>query len=56
MTESDIKLMLLNTTAMTVSMAHVETLLKVALLIVSIGYTAQRWWLLQVNKNNKNKK
>ena len=54
MTESDIKIILLNTTAMTVSMAHVETVLKVALLIVSIGYTAQRWWLLQVNKKKNN--
>lgn len=54
MTQSDIKIILLNATAMTISMAQVETALKVALLVVSIGYTAQRWWLLQVNKKKNN--
>ena len=51
MNESDIKVLLLNTSAMTISMAHIEVMLKLALLLVSIGYTAQRWWLLQKNKN-----
>ena len=51
MNESDFKLLLLNTSAMTISMAQVEVMLKLALLLVSIGYTAQRWWLLQKNKN-----
>ena len=50
MNESDVKLVLLNTTAMTISMSQIEVMLKLALLLVSIGYTAQRWWLLQKNK------
>lgn len=50
MNEHDIKLFLLNTTAMTISMAQVETVLKLSLLLVSIGYTAQRWYYLHKNK------
>lgn len=47
MNEHDVRLVLLNTTAMTVSMSQVETLLKLALLLMSIGYTAHRWYLLR---------
>ena len=50
MNEHDIKLFLLNTTAMTISMAQVETVLKLSLLLVSIGYTVQRWYYLHKNK------
>jgi len=53
MNEHDVRLVLLNTTAMTISMSQIEVMLKLALLLVSIGYTAQRWWLLQKNKNKK---
>ena len=47
MNESDIKVLLLNASAMTISMAHIEIMLKIALLLVSIGYTAHRWHLLR---------
>lgn len=50
MKEQDIRLLLLNTTAMGVSMAQVEMILKISLLLVSIGYTVQRWWLLYKSK------
>ena len=50
MNEHDVRLVLLNTTAMTVSMSQVEILLKLALLLMSIGYTAHRWYLLRKNK------
>ena len=50
MNESDVKLVLLNTTAMTISMAQVETVLKLMLLLISIGYTAQRWYFLRKEK------
>jgi len=53
MNESDVKLVLLNTTAMTISMAQVETILKLMLLLISIGYTAQRWYFLRREKQNK---
>ena len=51
MTEQDFRLMLLNVTTMGISMAQVEMLLKISLLLVSIGYTAQRWWILHKNKS-----
>ena len=47
MNETDIKVLLLNATTFTVSMAHIETTLKLLLLIISIGYTAQRWYFLR---------
>lgn len=47
MNEHDVRLVLLNTTAMTISMSQVETLLKLTLLLMSIGYTAHRWYLLR---------
>lgn len=50
MNEQDIRVLLLNTTAMGISMAQVEMILKISLLAVSIGYTAQRWWLLYKSK------
>jgi len=50
MNEHDIKLFLVNTAAMTISMSQVETALKLALLLVSIGYTLQRWHFLRKNK------
>jgi len=53
MTEQDFKLMLLNVTTMGISMAQVETILKISLLLISIGYTAQRWWILHKNKNKE---
>jgi hypothetical protein len=35
---------------MTISMAQVETALKLLLLAVSIGYTFQRWYFLRKEK------
>jgi hypothetical protein len=51
MSEQDVRLLLLNVTAMGISMSHVEMFLKISLLLVSIGYTAQRWWILYKNKD-----
>ena len=50
MTESDIKLVLLNATTLTISMSQIETVLKILLLIFSIGYTAQRWYFMNKKK------
>lgn len=51
MTAEDAKLYVLNLSALGISMANVEVVLKVLLLMISIGYTAQRWYLL--HQNNK---
>tara|TARA_R110001592_G_scaffold183939_1_gene427666 strand:- start:621 stop:800 length:180 start_codon:yes stop_codon:yes gene_type:complete len=47
----DVKMYLLNVSALAISMSHIDMILKITLLVFSIGYTAQRWWLL--NKNSK---
>jgi len=51
MNETDIKVLLLNATTLSISMSQVETALKMLLLIISIGYTAQRWHFLRKNRN-----
>lgn len=52
MTHEDFKVTLLNLTALGISMSAIETTLKITLLIISIGYTAQRWYLLSKDKEN----
>ena len=52
MTESDIKVMLLNASTFALTFAQIEMLLKISLLIISIGYTAQRWYLMYKNQKN----
>ena len=52
MTAEDAKLYVLNLSALGVSMANVEVVLKVLLLMISIGYTAQRWYLLHQNSKD----
>jgi hypothetical protein len=47
MTETDIKVMLLNASTFAISFSEVEMALKILLLIISIGYTAQRWHFLR---------
>ena len=52
MNETDIKLLLLNSATLTVSMSQIETTLKLLLLLISIGYTAQRWYFLRKNRED----
>jgi hypothetical protein len=52
MTETDIKVMLLNAGTFAISFSQIEEVLKLALLLISIGYTAQRWYLMHKNKDN----
>jgi len=47
----DIKLYTLNGSAFTLSFMEIETMLKIILLLVSIGYTIARWY--EIHKNNK---
>jgi hypothetical protein len=53
MTETDLKVYFLNVSTLAISFAQIEAALKIALLILSIGYTAQRWYLMHKNKNNE---
>jgi hypothetical protein len=47
----DIKLIALNGATLTLSMTEMETVLKIVLLLVSIGFTIARWY--DIHKKNK---
>jgi len=50
----DLKLYCLNITSFTVvSFDWLEPMLKIILLLMTIGYTAHRWWLMKKNKDEK---
>jgi hypothetical protein len=46
MNSTDLKVYMINTATMLISMSNLEAMLKIVLLIASIGYTAQRWYLM----------
>jgi len=50
MSISDIKLLIINGVALAVSMTHIEISLKIILLLLTIGYTAHKWWKLKKDK------
>ena len=52
MQEADARLFLINTATLTITMAEVEVFLKILLLLFSIGYTAQRWYVLNRKRWN----
>jgi len=51
---TDYKTLLINLGTFLFSMSNVDVILKVILLVVTICYTLQKWWLL--NKSNGKKK
>jgi hypothetical protein len=51
MTFTDIKIYALNGGSLMLSFTNIDSVLKIILLSVSIGYTLQRWYLM--NKENK---
>lgn len=48
----DLKLYTINTFTMAITFTNIEATLKILLLIASIGYTLQRWYIMNENKNN----
>ena len=50
----DIKMYLLNIGTLAISMSHIDLILKITLLVLSVGYTAQRWYLLNKESKKKN--
>lgn len=50
----DIKMYLLNISTLAISFSQIDMILKITLLILSVGYTAQRWYLLNKESKNKN--
>ena len=52
MTTTDLKIYALNGLAMVLNFSAVEVTLKIVLTLVVIGYTCQKWYLMNKNKNN----
>lgn len=50
---SDIRLYMLNIGALAISMSDIEMILKISLLVLSIGYTVNKWFLLKNKKENE---
>ena len=50
----DIKMYLLNIGTLAISMSHIDMILKITLLVLSVGYTARRWYLLNKESKKKN--
>jgi hypothetical protein len=50
----DIKVLMVNGFLISFSFSNVELGLKIFSLLLAIGYTTRRWWLMEKNKNNDN--
>jgi len=48
---TDFKTLLINIGAFGISMTNIDIALKIILVLVTIGYTLQKWYLLNKNKN-----
>jgi hypothetical protein len=53
---SDIKLYALNATSLALSFSQLDMVLKIILLVLSVGYTAQKWYLLDKERRDKKNK
>ena len=49
----DIKLLFVNGFLISFSFSNVELGLKIFSLVLAIGYTTRRWWLMEKNKKNE---
>lgn len=53
---NDIKLYILNALSFGVTMMDwLEPVLKITLLVVTIGYTTHKWWMMKKSKDETNK-
>tara|TARA_R110002072_G_scaffold203936_2_gene361984 strand:- start:383 stop:724 length:342 start_codon:yes stop_codon:yes gene_type:complete len=53
MDATDFKVLLMNASTMVISFSNLEAILKIVLLMASIGYTAQRWYYMNKEKTAK---
>ena len=51
----DLKMVVINTSALAISMSQIDTALKITLLVVSIAYTLNKWYMEIKNKRNNKK-
>ena len=49
----DIKVLIVNSLLISFTFSNVETGLKILSLLLAVGYTARRWWIMEKNKNNE---
>jgi len=52
--QDNILLWMMNVATIAISMTNIDMLLKIVLLLLSIGYTARRWYMMENAKNNSN--
>jgi hypothetical protein len=50
----DIKVLMVNGFLISFYFSNVELGLKILSLLLAVGYTARRWWLMEKNKQNDN--
>jgi len=48
---ADYRLLLINASTFIFSMTNADVILKIILLLLTIGYTLHKWWLLYKNKD-----
>ena len=51
MDTTDLRVLTFNAASMALSFSELEEVLKILLLVASIGYTMQKWWM--INKKKK---
>ncbi len=49
----DLKVYALSIGTFGISMSNIDIVLKVTLMVVTIGYTIQKWYLMNKNEENK---
>jgi hypothetical protein len=50
----DLRVLFVNGFLISFSFSNVELGLKILSLLLAVGYTARRWWLMEKNKKNDN--
>lgn len=53
MTYSEMKLWIINTSVITLTFTDLDNFLKLVLLIITIGYSIDKWYMLRKNKKDK---
>ena len=48
----DYKTLFINMGSLGLSLTNIDIILKLTLLIITIGYTLQKWYLINKNKND----
>jgi hypothetical protein len=48
---TDLKIYALNGGSLMISFTNIDVVLKLTLMLVSIGYTLHKWWLMDKNKD-----